>query len=145
MNEKIEHLKNSGAIFLPPPADARRALDLANAAFQQMRAAVLPKPLADFYNSLGGAMLGDAYVFPLEDADRPARRYAIPGIVRVNRDFVGFAMLRGKTIWGRNQIYLFSADALGAICMHDMLTLQVLRKYVDFGVAMTDCLMVGKL
>ena len=122
-----------------------RSLELANAAFQQMKASVLPAALSDFYLAYGGAILGDAVVFPIEDAPRPARRYIIPGAVRINRDLANFQVLRGKTVWGRNQLYIFSADVMGNLYMHDVLTLSVLRKYNDFGQALADCLLVGKI
>jgi len=143
MEEKIEYLKRAGAVFFPP--GAARALNLANAAFQQMKASVLPTAMGTFYASYGGAVLGDACVFPIEDMDRPNRNYVMPGIVKVNRDMIDFKALRRKTIWGRNQFYWFSADFVGAICMHDVLTLTVLRKYGDIGSALADCLLAGRV
>ena len=143
MTDKINYLKESGAAFLP--AANFRALELANAALQQMRAAVLPKEIADFYMEYGGAILGDACVFPPDDTSRPERNYVVPGIVKINRDLADIQTLRGKTVWGRNQIYIFSADVGGGIYMHDALTLTVLRKYGDFAAALTDCLLVGKI
>jgi hypothetical protein len=143
MDEMIKHLGESGAVFFPKPSE--RAIELANAALQQMKAAVLPQSAIEFYSVLGGAVLGDACVFPVEDADRPERNYTIPGIVKINRDLAGFSALRGKTIWGRNQIYWFSADVAGRMYMHDVLTLSVLRKYDDMTAAIADCLLVGKL
>ena len=143
MTDKIKYLEDSGAVFLG--ASNMRALGLANAAFQQMRASVLPKILAEFYMALGGAFLGDAIVFPIEDAERPDRRYVLPGIVGANRALAGAAALRGKTVWGKNALYIFSADAAGNFYMHDILTLSELRKYSDFAPALTDCLLVGKI
>ncbi|MDR3208590.1 MAG: hypothetical protein LBT45_01955 [Rickettsiales bacterium] len=143
MDEKIKYLSESGALFLP--GGSRRALELANAALQNMRAAVLPGVLSDFYLAHGGAVLGDACIFPLEDTDRPNRNYVIPGVVKINRDLSHIAALRGKTAWGRNQLYLFSCDIGRILYMHDVLTLQILRKYNDFGAALADCLLVGKI
>ena len=143
MEEKIEYLKKAGAVFFP--SAGARALNLANAAFQQMKASVLPTAMGAFYAAYGGAVLGDACVFPIEDTDRPNRNYVMPGIVKVNRDMIDFPALRGKTIWGRNQFYWFSADVAGAICMHDVLTLTVLRKYGDLGAAIADCLLAGRV
>ncbi|MDR1071656.1 MAG: hypothetical protein LBL21_03380 [Rickettsiales bacterium] len=144
MEEKIKYLSGAGAAFFPGASP--RAVELANAAFQNMKASVLPAgAFADFYMARGGAVLGDSYVFPPEDLARPNRGYVIPGIVKINRDLSHVAVLRGKTVWGRNQLYLFSCDVGGAMYMHDVLTLQVLRKYNDFGAALTDCLLVGKI
>ncbi|MDR1826195.1 MAG: hypothetical protein LBQ49_00715 [Rickettsiales bacterium] len=143
MTEKLNYLKESGAVFFPPATS--RALELANAAFQQMRASVLPKFFADFYLQYGGALLGDACVFPIEDKERPDRSYTIPGIVKINRDLAAFRTLRGKTVWGRNQMYVFSCDVLDNLYMHDVMTLQVLRKYGDLASALTDCMLVGKI
>jgi len=143
MDEKINYLKESGAVFLTPAPF--RALELANAAFQRMRASVLPKSAADFYLGYGGAILGDACVFPVEDTFRSGRNCIIPGIVKVNRGLSTVPQLRGKTVWGRNQIYIFSCDVMGSVYMHDALTLAVLRKYGDFGAALADCLLVGKV
>jgi hypothetical protein len=143
MDEKIRHLHESGAVFFP--GSGARAVELANAALQQMKASVLPRSLAELYAACNGALLGDACVFPIEDADRPGRNYIVPGIVKINRDLAGLPLLRGRTVWGRNQIYWFSADVAGTLRMHDMLTLSVLRTYDDLGAAFTDCLLVGKL
>jgi hypothetical protein len=143
MRDMVRRLEESGAVFLPPPS--ARALELANAALQQMKASVLPAAAAGFYKAHGGALLGDACVFPADDADRPDRRYVFPSLVGINRDLTGLSGLRGKTVWGRNQFYWFSADVAGKILMHDILTLSVLRDYADFGAAITDCLLVGKL
>ena len=141
MNDKIEYLKGSGAVFLP--AGNSRALELANAAFQQMKASILPQMLMDFYLSHSGAILGDAVVFPTEETTRA--NHSIPGIVQINRDLSVFPSLRGKTVWGRNTLYLFSVDVTGTMYMHDVLTLQILRKYADFSAALSDCLLVGKV
>ena len=143
MNDIVNYIKESGGAMFAPASF--RALELANAAFQQMRAAVLPKSAADFYMLYGGAILGDAVVFPMEETPRPARNYAVPSLVKINRDMAGFRTLRGKTIWGRNQIYMFSCDVIGGVYMHDALTLAILRKYNDFGAALADCLLVGKI
>jgi hypothetical protein len=142
-NERIKHLVESGAVFLPP--SNAREVGLANAALQRVGAAILPGFLTDFYYSRGGAILGDACVFPVGDTDRPDRGYVMPGIDKINRDLAGFATLRGKTVWGRNQLYWFSADVSGNLYMHDVLTLRMLRKYDNFGAAVSDCLLVGKL
>jgi hypothetical protein len=143
MNEKIDYLKSAGALFFP--RSHARAVELANAAFQQMKASILPESLTDFYYLHSGAVLGDACVFPIEDADRPDGNYVMPSIVKINRDLAGFSTLRGKTIWGRNQLYWFSADVAGILYMHDVLTLMVLRKYNDVAAAIADCLLVGKI
>lgn len=127
------------------PGSNVRALELANAAFQQMKASVLPKSVYDFYMSFGCAILGDAYVFPVEEISRTARNYTIPSIVKINREFSGIQILRGKTVWGRNQMYIFSCDVIGFLYMHDVLTLQVLRKYDNLDAALTDCLLIGKI
>ena len=143
MNEKLEHLKKSGAVFLPP--SNAHVLELANMAFQQMKASIMAKELTDFYLSYGGAILGDACVFPADDINREESHYILPSIIKANRDLSHFPVIRGKTIWGQNQFYLFSCDGVGGMYMHDVLTLQILRKYSDFWTAMSDCLLVGKV
>jgi hypothetical protein len=141
-NELVSLLKQNGA-QMAPTAGAR-ALELAQNALQQMRAAVLPKTLTDFYGECGGVRLGDAYIFgPAEIAQGAA--YPVPDIILVNREITNIAALRGKTVFGRNGLFWFACDAFGNFYMLDNVTGAVLRKYDDLSRAMNDCLAVGKL
>jgi hypothetical protein len=143
VEDQTAHLEKSGAKFLPPAS--RRDIELANSALQQIRASVLPSALAEFYLNYGGALLGDSCVFPIEETERPHRRYTMPNLVGINRSLAGLAGLRGKSVWGQNMFYWFSADIGGNLYMHDVLTLQILKSYADAGAAISDCLLVGKM
>ena len=55
------------------------------------------------------------------------------------------ATIRGKTVFGRNDLFWFAFDAFGTCYMLDNLNLRVLKKYDDPYRAMLDCLIVGKI
>ncbi|MCL2331825.1 MAG: hypothetical protein FWC61_04790 [Proteobacteria bacterium] len=142
--EFLSEMKSRGAIMLPCASD--RALELAQSALQQMRAAMMPMDLLDMYrHDAGGILLGDANIFGAQEQDRPAAMYAVPGIVQVNRELGGIGGMRGRCIFGRNALFWFGCDAFGNAYMLDNLTLAPLRKYEDIFRAMTDCLAVGKI
>ena len=80
---------------------------------------------------------------PLECAR--GTRFPIPSIVEINLDMAGNDVLRGKTIFGRNDLFWFAFDAFGTFYMLDNLNLRILRKYDDPYRAMSDCLIAGKV
>ena len=142
--EFLSEIKSRGAILLPVASD--RALELAQSALQQMRAAMLPMDLLDLYkHDAGGIILGDATIFGPMEQDRAKALYAVPSIVQINREINGIPGMRGRTVFGRNALFWFGFDAFGACYMLDILTLAPLRKYEDIYKAMMDCLAVGKI
>ena len=140
MTEKINYLREQGAEFFPPD---NWSIDILNAGLSGMGLSQVPENLMMFYKNLGGGLLGDAIIFPVNDMKR--KSFEIPGLLNINKKFSNFKQLAGKMIFGRNRLYIFTADLTGAAYIHDVLTLQALKKYDDLGAAMTDCLMVGKI
>ena len=128
------------------PAADGRALELAQNALQQMRAAMMPLSLIDVYGKVAsGMIMGDANIFGPVETSRP-RGYEIPGIVQVNREIMGLPGLHAKTVFGRNQMFWFAFDAFGNFYMLDTLNLNAMRQYgADPCRAILDCLAVGKI
>ena len=124
-----------------------RSIELAQNALQQMRAAMLPSALIEFYNEFGGGgWCQDSVIFSVDEIDRVGKNYIIPDIVKINRLFADKPGMRGRMIWGRNGLFLFGADAYGTMYMLDQLSLQPLRKYEGAPWrAMNDCLVIGKI
>lgn len=140
--EFLSLIKSRGATIFAP--GALTDISIANTNLQNMRAAMLPSFLQDFYTSCFGISLGSACVFGPKEIER-GTKYPLPDIVKINKDMVGNKKLFGKTIFGRNDLFWFVFDTSGTCFMLDNLTLSVLRKYDDPYRAMIDCLIVGKI
>ncbi len=141
-DEFLSTIKARGAQFAPPATS--RDIGIANTALQQMRAAMLPKFIIDLFSITGGINLGNGYIFGPTDIDDHAH-YPTPSIIRTNMDFSHIPQLRGKTIFGRNDLFFFAFDAFGTCFMLDNLGLQPMRKYDDPYRAISDCLIAGKI
>lgn len=141
-NEFLSLMKSRGAIIYGPKE--LTAINIANTNLQDMRAAMFPVFLQDFYTSSFGITLGTSCIFGPIEIER-GNKYPLPSIVKINKDINGNKNLFGKTVFGRNDLFWFAFDATGACFMLDNLTLSVLRKYDDPYRAMTDCLIVGKI
>ena len=138
----ISEIKSRGGVLLPTASD--RAVELAQNALQQMRAAMIPMDFIDvFRHDAGGIALGDANIFGPAEYERP--KYSIPSLVQVNRELANIPNMRGRTIFGRNGLFWFGFDAFGMCYMLDNLTLNPMRKYDNAYRAMMDCLVVGKI
>lgn len=141
-NEFLSSLKSRGAIVYPP--NSSRDVTLANNALQSRRCAMFPAIFNELYKSASAINLGNGYIFgPVECAR--GTRFPIPSIVEINLDMAGNDVLRGKTIFGRNDLFWFAFDAFGTFYMLDNLNLRILRKYDDPYRAMSDCLIAGKV
>ena len=140
MNEQIKYLQQQKAEFVP--ATAAPQFELLGASLTSLGSCPIPENLAGFYRTYQMAILGDAIIFPPAALKRS--NYEVPGIVQINQKFSAFKQCHGRVVWGRNSLYIFTADLAGALYIHDVLTLQALKKYDDLGAAITDCLMVGK-
>ena len=140
-SEFLSLMKSRGAqIFPPAPV---RDITLANNARQAHRCAMIPAVLSDLYKSAAAINLGNGYIFgPIEIAR--GARFPIQTIVEINVEIGAIPALRGKTVFGRNDLFWFAFDAFGAFYMLDNLTLRVLRKYDDPYRALSDCLIAGK-
>ena len=120
------------------------SINIANTNLQNMQTAMLPAFLQDLYTKCFGITLGSAYIFGPTEIER-GTKYPLPSIVEINKDMLGTKNLAGKTIFGRNDLFLFAFDAFGTCFMLDNFTLSILRKYEDPYRAMIDCLIVGKI
>jgi hypothetical protein len=97
----------------------------------------------DLYKTANGINLGDAYIFGATDT-APAPKVEIPSIVKTNRELSHLEQLRGRTIFGRNDLFWFAFDAFGRCVMFDTATMVIARTYDDPMRALTDCLIIGK-
>lgn len=141
-DEFILQMKSHGAM-LAPGANAR-AIAIANSTLQNMRVATLPKFMIDFYTQCSAMNLGSGYIFGPTQVKR-GTKYPMPSLVEINAGLTGFPKLRGKTVFGRNDLFWFAFDAFGNCFMLDNTNLNCLRQYDDAYRAMTDCLVAGKL
>ena len=139
--EFLSSLKSRGATIYPPAT--KRDIELANNALQSRRCAMLPAVLIELYRFAAAINLGNGYIFAPIEIPRDSR-FPIPSITDINITLTNLPALRGKTVFGRNDLFLFAFDAFGTFYMLDNLNLRVLRKYDDPYRAMFDCLIAGK-
>ena len=139
--EFLSSLKSRGATIYP--AASKRDVELANGALQSRRCAMFPSIFIDLYKHASAINLGNGYIFPPIEVSRNVH-FPIPSIVDININLPNNPNLRGKTIFGRNDLFWFAFDAFGTFYMLDNLTLRILRKYDDPYRAMTDCIIAGK-
>ncbi len=141
-DEFISLMKSHGALFAPPAMES--SIALANSALQNIRAAILPKFMTDLYSHTTAINLGNGYIFGPTQVAR-GTKHPIPSITEINSDLTGISSMRGKTVFGRNDLFWFAFDAFGNCFMLDNLNLNTLRKYDDAFRAMSDCLIAGKI
>ncbi len=140
-NEFLASIKARGASFAP--GTTQRDIILATNALMAMHAARLPQYMSDLYINAGGINLGAGYIFgPTEWTAK--RGVPVPGIVNINNEITKIPSMRGKTVFGRNDLFWFVFDTFGTCYMLDNVALRELRKYDDPYKAMTDCLIAGK-
>lgn len=140
-DEFISLMKSNGA-WLAPGVDDRQ-IALTNSTLQNLRAATLPMFMIDLYKKTGGLVLGNGYIFgPAELA--LAAQYPVPSITQINNEIATIASMRGKTVFGQNDLFWFAFDAFGTCYMLDNLTLQPMRQYTDPYRSLVDCLIAGK-
>ncbi len=142
ITEFLSSIKTSKSIFIAP-ASSDAAITLCNTALQNLRAAMLPTAIQELYKNTGAINLGNGYIFGPTEISRSSI-YPIPSIVDINRDFSFEDKTYGKTIFARNDLFLFSFDAFGNFYMQDNLTLKTLKKYENPYQAMTECLLSGR-
>ena len=139
--EFLSLLKSRGATIYP--ACTKREVELANNALQSRRCAMFPTIFIDLYSRASAINLGNGYIFPPIEVSRGVR-FPIPSIIDININLTNLPVIRGKTVFGRNDLFWFAFDAFGTFYMLDNLTLRVLKKYDDPYRAMMDCLIAGK-
>lgn len=130
-------------VILAPAATVGQ-INLTNINLQKIRAAVLPNYMISLYQKYGGMHLGAGYIYGPNEVNR-APKYPIPNIFQINSELTGIAHIRGKTIFGRNDLFWFAFDSFGTCFMLDNLSLGILRTYDDPYRAMLDCLFGGKI
>ena len=140
--EFLSQMKTHGAYIAPPMPQNNTLIATTN--LQQLRVAMLPKFMIELYSQCGGLILDTGYIFGPSEINR-GKNYPVPDIVQINRDTAGIPALCGKTIFGRNDLFLFAFDSFGVCQMLDNITLAAMRTYDDPWRAMTDCLIAGKL
>lgn len=140
-SEFLSLIQNRNAKIMRP-AGANQII-LLNAALQQRRYAILPKPILDLYKYVGAINIDSGYIFGPNETPRQ-NTYPIPGILQINDDIAPYGKTAGKTVFGRNDLFWFAFDAFGNFYMLDNLTLTPLRKYEDAYKCMFDCLIAGK-
>ncbi len=139
--EFLSLMKSRGATVVEPKSE--RDITLANNVLQARRCAMFPSVLIDLYKQTSAINLGNGYIFGPTECPR-GTRFPIPSIVEVNVEVGNIATLRGKTIFGRNDLFWFAFDVFGTFYMLDNLNLRILRKYDDPYRAMSDCLVAGR-
>ncbi len=137
----IQDMQNRGANFAP--AGAPGQVSITNINLQKIRAAMLPSFMTELYKQCNGINLGTGYIFGLAEFGLPGK-HPTPSIIQINQDLTNIPVLRGKTIFGRNDLFWFAFDAFGNCFMLDNINLKVLRKYDNPYQAMSDCLLGGK-
>ena len=140
--ELLTKLQERNVIFAPPATVGQ--INIVNLNLQTIKAAMLPNYMLNLYQKHGGMHLGNGYIFGPNEIER-VPKYPIPNIFQINSDITNINSLRGKTIFGRNDLFWFAFDSFGVCFMLDNLSLGVLRKYDDPYRAIFDCLMGGKI
>ena len=140
--ELLDTMHDRGAIFAEPCSSGD--INLLNINLQKIRAATLPKYITEFYTTCGGINLRSGYIFGPREVNRTIK-YPIPSILQINQDLTNIPSLRGKTVFGKNDLFWFVFDAFGKCEMLDNLNLGTLRKYEDPYRAMFECLVGGKI
>ena len=140
-DEFLSAMKSRGA-FIAPAATPQQITNT-NSVLQHIRAAILPMFMIEFFATTSGISLDSGYIFGPNEFDNGPRT-PVPNVIDINREFGTLPGTSGKTIFGRNDLFLFAFDTFGVCYMLDNLSLRVLRKYDDPYRAMTDCLIAGK-
>lgn len=136
----LQDMQKRGATFAPAGPDGQ--VSITNINLQKIRAAMLPIFMTNLYKQCNGIKLGNGYIFGSAEFGKNGK-HPVPSIVEINQDLTNIPTLRGKTIFGRNDLFWFAFDTFGKCFMLDTTDLKVLRKYENPYHAMTDCLVGG--
>ena len=85
-NEFLSLMKSRGAQCFAPKELTN--INIANTNLQNMRMAMLPAFLQDFYTNCFGITLGSACIFGPTEIER-GTKYPMPSIVEINKDMSG--------------------------------------------------------
>ena len=142
MNQLLESLKRHNAFFAPAASDGQ--ITILNMNLQKIRAAMLPSALIKLYQVCGGIRIGNGYIFGPNEY-KTGRAHPVPDILQTNQELTNIPAMRGKTVFGRNDLFWFVFDTSGTCMMVDNIGLQTLRKYDDIYRAIYECLAGGKI
>jgi len=142
MNQLIESLKKHGAFFAPAVPSSQ--MTILNMNLQKIHAAMLSIEFIKFYQICGGIKLGNGYIFGPNEFKTGAT-HPIPSILQINQELTNISTLRGKTVFGRNDLFWFTFDTTGTCAMTDNIGLGILRKYDDIYRAIYECVAGGKI
>lgn len=137
----LQSIQERGALLSPAPDQGK--ISTTNINLQHIKAAMLPNFMLEIYQNCGCINLGTGYIFGVTEFSRNGK-HPIPTIFDINNALTNLAKLRGKTIFGRNDLFWFAFDAFGKCYMMDNLELNILREYQDPHRAIMDCLIGGK-
>lgn len=139
--EFLSTMKSQGAYFAPGVSE--KDIKITNTYLQQMYAAMIPDFIQKLYIKTGGINLGSGYIFGPSEFNIGIN-FPVPNIIDINRPVIKHPQMRGKTVFGRNDLFWFAFDSFGKCFMLDNLNLKTLRKYDEPYNALTDCLIAGK-
>ncbi len=140
--ELLKILTERGAVFAPPAPVGQ--INLINLNLQKIRVATLPKYMSNLYKTCNGINLDSGYIFGMTETKR-GTKYPIPNILQINESLTNIDALRGRTVFGRNDLFWFAFDTGGKCMMLDNLNLGILRQYEDPYRAIFECLVGGKI
>lgn len=141
-DELLKTLSERGA-FIAPPVSAGQ-INLTNLNLQRLHVAILPPFMTEMYKQCGGINIGSGYIFGPSEFTI-GNKHPVPDIFEVNQELTNIPNLRGKTVFGRNDLFWFTFDSFGKCAMLDNIGLNTLRKYDDPYRAMFECLIGGKI
>ena len=131
-----------GAFIAPPVGNGQ--INLININLQRLHTAILPPFIIDVYKRCSGLNIGSGYIFGPSEF-KIGNKHPVPNILKINQELTNITKLKGKTIFGRNDLFWFAFDSFGKCAMLDNLGLNILRKYDDPYRAMFECLIGGKI
>ena len=137
----ISFAKSNGADLSPAPN--QNSIIRLNNNLSFLHKAILPSFMNNFYKYTGSILLGNSCIYGIDDIKNS--RYFIPSILNVNRDFLLSNILNEKTIFGRNDLFIFCFDTLSKCYMLDNITFSLVKSYTEPELALHDCIGMGTL
>ena len=140
--EFLDLINKHNATLAPAPDTDK--IGIINMNLQQIHAALVPPFLQNLYRVCGGIIMGRGYILGPTEV-QSGIQHPVPSIFQINQELTNIPKMRGKTLFGRNDLFWFIFDAFGKCTMLDNVGLKTLRQYDDPYHAMLDCLVGGKL
>lgn len=142
LQELLIFAKNKHAFMSTTPTIGQ--ITLTNKNLQRINSATLPEYMIELYKICGGIRLGSACIFGPNEI-KNSNKYPVPTIFKINEELFTNKNIKEKTIFGRNDLFLFAFDNLGKCFLLDNTSLKPLKQYTDPYKAMADCITLGKL